>query len=241
MAMAPTRFWRRSAATSGHGFIRHRPSSLLASCRPSFWPITAMPTDCVPPVIDKCNAITLYLATRQRAHRAAPHMSGRRNGAPRAMNKLLLAVMILVAAVDPVTAEEHMAQAGDIKVVHAWARATDAEEGAVFMDIESLGGAGDGLTGATSDAAERVELHGTRLQDGTMTSQRLEAIDIPAGGEFVLEPGAVFLKLLGLRQALVQGQEFEVELAFARAGTLGVHVLVEAADATQHSHAGHVH
>jgi copper(I)-binding protein len=160
------------------------------------------------------------------------------------MNKLLLAVMILVATFDPVTAEEaeeHMAQAGDIKVVHAWARATDAEEGAVFMDIESLGGAGDRLTGATSEAAERVEIHGTQLQDGTMTSQRLEAIDVPAGGEFVLEPGAVFLKLLGLKQALVEGQELKAELAFAQAGRLEVHVLVEAADATQHSHAGHAH
>src|SRR3712207_8319534 len=44
---------------------------------------------------------------------------------------------------------------------------------------------------------------------------------------------AVFLKLVGLKGPLRQGEEFEVELLFAEAGKLAVYVLVEAADATQ--------
>jgi periplasmic copper chaperone A len=137
--------------------------------------------------------------------------------------------------------EEHVAQKGDVKVVHAWSRATDAGEGVVFMDIESLGGNGDRLTGGTSDAAERVEIHGAVLQDGEMASQPLDAVEIPVRGEFVLEPGSVFLKLVGLKQPLRQGEEFEIELLFAEAGELDLHVLVEAADATRHGHAGHAH
>ena len=149
---------------------------------------------------------------------------------------LLLPASVAVAEED----EDHVAQKGDVKVVHAWSRATDADEGVVFMGIESLGG-GDRLTGAESEAAERVEIHGAVLKDGEMASQPLDAVEIPAGGEFVLESGAVFLKLLGLKQPLRQGEEFGVELLFAEAGELDVHVLVEAADATQHSHAGHAH
>ena len=86
-----------------------------------------------------------------------------------------------------------------------------------------------------------MAIHGAVLEDGEMASQPLDAIEIPAGGAFALEPGAVFLKLSGLRRPLVRGQEFEVELTFAEAGALDVRVLVEAADATQHSHAGHAH
>lgn len=134
-----------------------------------------------------------------------------------------------------------MAQKGNIKVVHAWSRATTAENGVVFMDIESLGGGGDRLTGATSELAQEVEIHGAVLENGELTSRPLETIEIPAGDEFVLEPGAVFLKLFGLKRPLVQGQEFEVELIFAETGALDIHVDVEAADAQQHSHAGHPH
>lgn len=160
------------------------------------------------------------------------------------MRRLLLTLTIIALTAGPAVAEDaddHVSQTGDIRVIHAWARATDTDQGAIFMDIESLGGAGDRLTGAESEAAERIEIHGALLQDGVMTSQPLDTVEIPGGGEFVLEPGAVFLKLSGLKQPLVQGEEFEVELAFAQAGTLDVHVLVEAADATQHSHAGHAH
>ena len=162
------------------------------------------------------------------------------------MNRRLLAMvppLLLLSALPAAAGEDedhHVARKGDVKVVHAWSRATAAEDGVVFMEIESLGG-GDRLTGATSELAREVAIHGAVLEDGALTSRPLEAIEIPAGGEFALEPGAVFLKLSGLRRPLVQGQEFEVELIFAEAGALAVHVEVEAADATRHSHAGHPH
>lgn len=136
--------------------------------------------------------------------------------------------------------DEHVAQAGGIRVVHAWSRATDAGEGAVFMDIESLG-AGDRLTGASTELAGAVAIHGAVLADGVPSSEPLGEVEIPAGGEFVLEPEAVFLKLTELKRPLEQGEAFPLELRFAQAGALTVEVQVEAADATAHSHAGHAH
>ena len=158
------------------------------------------------------------------------------------IHRRLLALVLLLLPVLPATAEDedHVAQKGNIKVTHAWSRATTAAEGVVFMDIESLG-SGDRLTGAKSELAQAVEIHGAVLENGELTSRPLETIEISAGNEFVLEPEAAFLKLFGLKRPLVQGQEFEVELTFADAGALDVHVDVEAADAQQHSHAGHPH
>lgn len=153
---------------------------------------------------------------------------------------LILAALILPLAKAAADDDDHVAEAGDIRVVHAWTRATDGPDGEVFMDIGSRG-AGDRLIGAESEAAAKVEIHGGRLQDGAMTSAPLEAIEIPAGGEFVLEPGVVFLKLSGLREPLVQGEELPLVLTFEHAGRLAVEAKVEAADATQHSHAGHAH
>ena len=56
------------------------------------------------------------------------------------------------------------------------------------------------------------------LENGEPSSRPLGTIEIPAGGRFVLEPGAVFLKLLGLARPLVQGRGFQVRLTFAAAG-----------------------
>jgi periplasmic copper chaperone A len=64
---------------------------------------------------------------------------------------------------------------------------------------------------------------------------------IPAGSELDLEPNALFFKLEGLKQALVEGEDYEVEVHFAEAGSGLVEVEIEAADAIQHSHAGHAH
>ncbi len=161
---------------------------------------------------------------------------------------LLLLLLLAVAALAPQAPaaladdgdDDHVARAGDVRVVHAWARATDGTEGEVFMDIESLGAA-DRLTGASTPAAGSVEIHGAILAQGTASSLPLGEVEIPAGGEFVLEPGAVFLKLLDLKRPLARGEAFPVELRFAAAGPLEVEVEVEAADATAHGHAGHAH
>ncbi len=163
------------------------------------------------------------------------------------MRRLLLSLSLLpftLASLPASAAEEaegdHVAQAGGIRVVHAWTRATEGEEAEVFMDIESTG-AGDRLTGASTPVAGTVEIHGAILAQGTASSLPLGEIEIPPGGEYPLEPGAAFLKLDDLKRPLAEGEAFPVELRFAQAGPLEVEVQVEAQDATQHGHAGHAH
>lgn len=136
--------------------------------------------------------------------------------------------------------DHHVAEAGAIRIVHPWARA--AAKGAstlVFMEIEN-NGAPDLLEGAHSEAAEAARIVGITFKDGIASTVGLDAIDIPEG-DFDLDPGGIAIELVGLGEALEQGSEIEIELIFRDAGEVHLHAEVEAANATQHSHAGHAH
>ena len=59
----------------------------------------------------------------------------------------------------------------------------------------------------------------------------VEGIDVPAGKRVVLAPKGTHIMLMGLAQPLVAGETFPLELRFAKAGELGVSVVVRAAGA----------
>ena len=90
--------------------------------------------------------------------------------------------------------------------------------GAVYLTIRNDGDADDRLVGAGSDVAEQVEVHETTMSDGTMAMQPVEAVDVPAGGEAVLETGGVHIMLIGVREDLAQGDTFAVTLSFETSG-----------------------
>lgn len=152
-----------------------------------------------------------------------------------------LVALVLMLAAPALAAEDdrHVAEAGPIRVVHAWARATTQSEGAAFMEIENRGPTADRLIAASSPSARAVVVHGAVLEGGTVASRPLGPLDLPAGAEFELEPAGVFLKLEGLRGPLREGGGLELELTFEKAGVAEVHAEVGAAGATGHSHAGH--
>jgi copper(I)-binding protein len=58
--------------------------------------------------------------------------------------------------------------------------------------------------------------------------------------EMMLAPQGVALRLDGLSRDLAEGDSFNVTVSFAQSD-VALTVEVEAADATQHSHAGHAH
>jgi hypothetical protein len=150
------------------------------------------------------------------------------------------AALLLIAG--PAMADDgHLTRAGAIAILHPWARATTAAEGAVFMELINEGGVADHLIGARSPLAERVELHGVMLKEGTEAAMPIEQLTLEPGTTLELAPGLLSLQLIGLRAPLEQGGHFAVELVFAQAGTVMVEVEIEAADAQAHSHAGHGH
>ena len=97
--------------------------------------------------------------------------------------------------------------------------------GAAWLTIRNSGDA-DRLLGAESPAAERVELHTHIHKDGVMMMRRVEGIDVPAGGEAVLESGRDHLMLFGLKARLVPGDMFPLTLLFEKAGPVTVEMRV---------------
>lgn len=96
----------------------------------------------------------------------------------------------------------------------------------VSVLILNSGTTPDRLIGATSAIAQEISLQATRLEDGQRVQHQVTAIDIAAGTFTSLEPGAMHLLLMGLRQSLVQGEIFPITLHFAEAGSVLVEVRV---------------
>lgn len=134
---------------------------------------------------------------------------------------------------------DHLAEAGDLRLVHAWTRATAADHALVFVEIENAG-ATVMLTGAESPAAEEVTLVGFRMTGDGGTYEALPELPVAQGTELKLAPEGLALRLDGLAAPLAEGDTLPVHVRFGETH-VEVTAQVEAADARQHSHAGHAH
>lgn len=105
-------------------------------------------------------------------------------------------------------------------VHHAWTRQPMMMDlaGGAFMVIHNSTDADDALVGASTPAAEVVEIHQTTTaEDGTMAMAPVTEIPIPAHGEAVLEPGGYHVMLIDLVEPLEPGTEIELTLEFTNA------------------------
>lgn len=136
---------------------------------------------------------------------------------------------------------DHKAELDGVIVLHAWAQATDGDEARVFMEIENTSESVVMLTGGDAhDVAESVTLIATSTKAGG-DPEALSEVDIAPGTEMELVPTGLYFALGGLERPLTKGDSFEMHVELAPLGEIEVIVEVEAADATQHSHAGHAH
>ena len=104
-----------------------------------------------------------------------------------------------------------------------------AISGAAFMAIMNPTETDDTLISASSDVAERVELH-THIQtdEGVMRMVELEeGIPLPAGETVMLQRGGLHVMFLGLTRSLAQGDELVITLEFEHADPLTVTVPVD--------------
>ena len=129
----------------------------------------------------------------------------------------------------------HDVEGPEVQVDGGWARAMPLiqEEGgapmnsAVYLLLRNRGGSAHRLVGAETDAAERVEIHESRLVDDVMRMNEIDGVDVPPGGTVELRPGGIHLMLLGLTRALVDGDEIHLTLQFESLGELSVSVPVQ--------------
>ncbi len=121
--------------------------------------------------------------------------------------------------------------AAEIEVHDAYARSASemAVTGGAFMVIYNRGDAEDRLIGASSDAAEKVELH-THKEDANGVMRMIhveEGFDLPANGQIVMERGGHHVMFLGLKEPMKQGDVIDLVLTFEKAGDVPVQVEVD--------------
>ena len=107
---------------------------------------------------------------------------------------------------------------GGVEITDAWARATPggAENGAAYLTLMSP--TGDRLTGVTSPAAAKAQLHEMTNDGGVMKMRDVTAIDLPPGKPVTLKPGGLHVMMMGLTHPLQPGQSVPLTLHFDKAG-----------------------
>lgn len=91
-----------------------------------------------------------------------------------------------------------------------------------YMIVRNKGGSTDYLVGVQSEAAEAVEMHTTQTENGISTMRRVERIEVPAGGEAILQPGGFHIMLINLKRELSEGDMVTLTLEFEQSGIVEV-------------------
>ncbi|MEQ1950231.1 copper chaperone PCu(A)C [Mesorhizobium sp. CN2-181] len=138
-------------------------------------------------------------------------------------------LMLLMAFAQPLWAHEF--KLGDLEIGHPWSREIPdgAKVAAGYMVIKNHGTTADRLVSIVSPIAGKAEVHEMSVNsEGVMTMRPVEAgIEIPAGGEVALKPGAFHIMFMDLKQMPKAGVKFPGTLTFEKAGAVEVEFAVE--------------
>ena len=107
-----------------------------------------------------------------------------------------------------------------LSVHDAWTRVSPMMDlaGAAYMVIHNNTDADDALIGASSPAAEVVEIHVSSMdEEGMMSMTQVEEVPLPAHADGVLKPGSYHVMLINLVEPLTEGAEVEISLEFMTA------------------------
>lgn len=116
---------------------------------------------------------------------------------------------------------------GELKVEDAWARpGIPGGNSAAYFVIQN-GGAADVLLSASGNVASAVELHISKMQDGTMMMEQQEKVDVPANSAVEFKPGGLHVMLISLPKELKAGDSFPLTLRFQNAGEIQINVPVK--------------
>jgi periplasmic copper chaperone A len=132
---------------------------------------------------------------------------------------IFLAGILLLSACNSATGME---------VSQAWARpAAQGGNGAVYFILKNHSASADELVGVTSDIAQAVEMHESKMQGDVMQMQQVTSVPVKGKESVEFAPGGLHVMLIGLKQELQVGDEFQVTLQFAEHEDITVTVSVQ--------------
>jgi copper(I)-binding protein len=147
------------------------------------------------------------------------------------MKKVLILVLAAVSGLSACGAEK------GIEVHQAWMRQTlQGENGAVYFVIHNHSSESDELIGASSDVAEIIEIHESKMDGDVMKMQQLQSVPMEAYAEIKFEPGGLHLMLVDLKKEVQVGDQIEIILHFKNFEELRVRVSVRDTPAPEEDH-----
>jgi copper(I)-binding protein len=120
------------------------------------------------------------------------------------------------------------ALAGELAVMDAWSRSTPpgVTVGVAYFTLKNDTGKSDRLLKITTPVASKVQVHRTEIQDGMARMREVAVLHVDAGQTLEFAPSGMHLMLMGLKQPLVEGRTFEIDLLFEVAGPRRLKVAV---------------
>jgi copper(I)-binding protein len=143
------------------------------------------------------------------------------------MNTLLKLIVIFVLSL----CISMPAMSSSILIQNAFARASIglAKNGVVFMSIHNRSDKSDQLLAIQTDIAKNSSLHKHLNDNGIMKMRRVSKISIPRNSNIELKPGGFHIMLMGLKNPLTEGNQFNLTLVFKNTGKLTVPVKIKKA------------
>jgi len=129
-----------------------------------------------------------------------------------------------------------------IEVHEVWMRpAAQGENGAVYFVIHNHSSEEDELIGISSDIAEAVEMHESKMNGDVMEMNQVESVPLEAYAEIKFEPGGLHIMLVNLKKDVKVGDEIDVTLHFKNFEDIRVMVPVRDTPAPAEEHSSENH
>ncbi|AZN35049.1 copper chaperone PCu(A)C [Iodobacter ciconiae] len=152
--------------------------------------------------------------------------------------------LLLVAFCASFTVFAHEYKAGEIRVVHPYSVPTlpGKDIGSAYIGLENKGPQNDQLIGASSDRAERVEIHTMSMEGDVMKMRQVSELEVKGGDIIKMKPGMGYhLMIYGVKPPLKVGDKFPLKLQFKKSGSVEVSVMVQERDVGVKAAEGHSH
>ncbi len=168
------------------------------------------------------------------------------------MNRIALITLTLATLLMAGTLAGCIADSRDsVSIEDHWGRpGFEGDNAAAYMEIRNDGDDDVALIGASSDIAETIEIHQTRMESpedqnghddeaddsehgqdshghGMMIMEEVQSIVAPAGSSVLLEPGGYHVMFMGLTRDLEPGDTFSLTLQFDEIDDQTIEITVE--------------
>lgn len=115
------------------------------------------------------------------------------------------------------------ARAADIEIIQPWVRVNPGPgTGAVYFTLHNGGAAPDRLVSAATPMAARSEVHSSVEQGNVVRMEKIERVEVSAGGSVPFQPGGLHVMLTGIVPGAAPGGMMPITLRFERAGEVKI-------------------